>query len=68
MPAIIKARRPGVDNGDKQSVTDIVFRTESSNKYNNVAWLGTGKQETTRDCEYWWVHVVWAEDKCSLQK
>ena len=48
--------------GDKQSVTGIAFRTDSGNKYNNVAWLGTGKQEIIRDCEDWL--VVWDEDKC----
>ena len=51
VPAIIKARRPAVDNGDKQSVTGIAFRTESGGKYNNVAWLGTCKREIIRDCE-----------------
>ena len=45
VPAIIKARCPAVDDGDKQSVTGIAFRTESGNKNSNGAWLGTGKQE-----------------------
>ena len=66
VPAIIKARRPAVDDGDKQSatvpVTGIAFRTDSGNKYDNVAWLGTGKEEIIRDCEDWL--VVWDEDKC----
>ena len=48
VPAIVKARRPAVDNGDKQSVTGIAFKTDSGNKYNNVAWLGTGKQEKNK--------------------
>ena len=40
----------------------MVFRTDSGNKYSNVAWLGTGKQEIIRGCEDWL--VVWDEDKC----
>ena len=55
VPAIIKARRPAKDERDKQSVTGIAFRTDSGNKYNNLAWLGTGKQEIIRDCEDWLV-------------
>ena len=51
VPAIIKARRPAVNDGDKQSVTGIGFKTDSGNIYNNVAWLGTCKQEIIRDCE-----------------
>ena len=61
-PAIIKARTPTEEDGDKESVTGIVFRTDSGNKYNNVACLGIGKQEIIRDCENWL--VVWDEDKC----
>ena len=62
VPAIIKARCPTVDDGDKQNVTGIAFRTDSGNKYNKIAWLGTGKQEIIRDCEDWL--VIWYEDKC----
>ena len=29
--AIIKARRPTVDDGDKQSITGIAFKTDSGN-------------------------------------
>ena len=36
VPAIIKARCPALDDGDKQSVTGIAFRTDSGNIYNNV--------------------------------
>ena len=45
VPAIVKARRPVVDD----SVISIAFTTYSGNKYNNVAWLGTGKQEIIKD-------------------
>ena len=48
--------------GNKEGVTGIAFRTDSVNKYNNVAWLGTGKQEIKRDCEG--LLVVCDEDKC----
>ena len=61
VPAIFKARRPAVDDGDKQSVTGIAFITDIGNKYNGVAWLGTGKQEIIGNCEDWL--VVWDEDK-----
>ena len=46
--------------GDKEGVTGIAFRTDSVNKYNNVAWRGTGKQEIMRED----LLVVWDEDKC----
>ena len=50
-----------LDHGDKLSVTGIAFRTESGNKYNNVARLETGKREVIRVCEDWL--IVWDEDK-----
>ena len=34
-PAIIEARRPAVDNGDKQRVTGIAFRTDSGKNTGN---------------------------------
>ena len=49
MPAIIKARRPAVEDRDKQSVTGIATKTDSGNKYSNVIWLGTGKQEMIKE-------------------
>ena len=60
-PAIVKARCPAIDSGDKQRVSGIAFKTDSGKKYNNVAWLATNKQDTIRDCEDWL--VVWDEDK-----
>ena len=62
MPDIIKARSPAAVDWDKQGIPCIAFRTYSGNKHNNVAWIGTGKQEIIGDCEDWL--VVWDEDKC----
>ena len=72
VPAFIKARRPSVDDGDKQSVTGIAFRIDSGNKYINVAWnIATGKQEIINDCEDWLVVRYGIKTDallCSLQK